>query len=82
MGCATEMRKRLVKHGNSRALVIDKTILELLGVSDETEFDVTLDSGAVVAKPILVSDERAARLDEAMQRSFEKYSGLYRRLAE
>ena len=31
------MRKKLVRHGNSRAIVIDRTLMELLGLDDDSE---------------------------------------------
>ena len=32
------MIKRLIKHGNSRAIVIDKALLEVAGISEDTPF--------------------------------------------
>ena len=37
------MIKTLTKHGNSLALVIEKPILELLGVDADTQFDISTD---------------------------------------
>ncbi len=34
------MRKKLVRHGNSLALIIDKPILELLGIGEEDEVEI------------------------------------------
>ena len=34
------MTKKLSKHGNSLALVIDRSILELLGIDDETPLEI------------------------------------------
>lgn len=46
------MIKRLTKHGNSVALVIDRPILELLGASAETSFEVVTDGQALILTPI------------------------------
>lgn len=47
------MRKKLVKHGNSLALIIDKPILELLGIGeDDGEVEMMTDgSRLIVAQP-------------------------------
>lgn len=46
------MRKKLTKHGNSLALVIDKPILKLLGADRETLFDVTTDGQVLILSPV------------------------------
>jgi antitoxin component of MazEF toxin-antitoxin module len=76
------MRKRLVKHGNSRALVIDKAILELLNVSDDTEFEIQLHGNALTATPVTGAAERTDRFELAVRESLEAYGDVYRRLAE
>lgn len=43
------MRKKLVRHGNSLALVIDKPILEILGINRYVEIDI--DGRKLVVKP-------------------------------
>jgi hypothetical protein len=35
------LTKKLCKHGNSLALVIDRSILELLGIDEETTLDIS-----------------------------------------
>jgi antitoxin MazE len=82
MGCVTEMRKRLVKHGNSRALVIDKTILELLRIDDDTQLEISTDGRSLRITPVGVAEERRARLDAALDRIEADYPETLRRLAE
>jgi antitoxin component of MazEF toxin-antitoxin module len=77
-----DMRKKLVRHGNSRALVIDKAILELLKVEDDTEFDIQMRGTSLVVTPMTAATERAERLEEAIRESLEAYGDTYRRLAE
>ncbi|MCK8115490.1 AbrB/MazE/SpoVT family DNA-binding domain-containing protein [Anaerosoma tenue] len=81
MGCATVMRKRLVKHGNSRALVIDKAILELLNLGDDEEVIVSTDGRSLTITPVADIDARRARIDEALLRVDERYSTTLDRLA-
>jgi antitoxin component of MazEF toxin-antitoxin module len=46
------MIKTLTKHGNSLALVIEKPVLELLGVDAQTPFDVTTDGQVLILSPV------------------------------
>lgn len=79
---ATAMRKKLVKHGNSRALVIDKAILELLKIDDDTEVDVSVSGQALVITPALQEEEARERFDSAVERSLRRYDDVFRKLAE
>ena len=45
------MVKTLTKHGNSLALVIDKPILDLLGVTGDTELKITTDGRRLIIDP-------------------------------
>ncbi len=79
---AAAMKKRLVRHGNSRALVIDKAILDLLKIDDDTELEVTTDGRSLTVTPQHEAEARRARLDAALDRVEERYSETLRRLAE
>lgn len=46
------MIKTLTKHGNSMALVIEKPVLELLGVNAETPFDISTDGQVLILSPV------------------------------
>ena len=46
------MIKRLQKIGNSRGIVIDKPILDLLNLEDNDSFEVTQKEGGLFLKPI------------------------------
>ncbi|WP_411824631.1 AbrB/MazE/SpoVT family DNA-binding domain-containing protein [Leptospira sp. 'Mane'] len=45
------MLKKLVQHGNSSALVIEKPILELLNIDQNTTLEVTTDGKSLIIKP-------------------------------
>lgn len=47
----TKMLKKLVQHGNSSALVIEKPILELLNIDQNTTLEVTTDGKSLIIKP-------------------------------
>ena len=40
------LTKKLSKHGNSLALVIDRSILDLLGIDERTTLDISTDGRA------------------------------------
>ncbi len=75
------MQKNLVKHGNSMALVIEKPILDLLGVDGETPFDITTDGQALVLTPVHKNGRRKA-FRAALERANQQYAEDLKRLAE
>ncbi len=46
------MIKRLTKHGNSLALVIDRSVLDLLDISADTPLSLTTDGKCLVVAPV------------------------------
>lgn len=74
------MIKKLTKHGNSLALVIDKGILDLLNIDAETPLSVRTDgSNLVIARA--EDDKVQKKLEALMTRGNKKYAGMFRRLA-
>lgn len=45
------MIKKLQKRGNSHALVLDKTMMEQLGIGPDTLLQITISSGCLVVRP-------------------------------
>lgn len=75
------MIKKLVRHGNSLALVIDKAILELLRIDHDTPLELITDGDVIVIKPERdeeVSDEIRAVHEEMAAR----YGKVFERLAK
>ncbi|NLG86345.1 MAG: AbrB/MazE/SpoVT family DNA-binding domain-containing protein [Firmicutes bacterium] len=75
------MIKTLVQHGNSAALIIDKPILELLGVNLETPLKITTDGKSLVIS-LLPSTNYEAGFEAAMQHINNKHAQVLRKLAE
>ncbi|MCW7479476.1 AbrB/MazE/SpoVT family DNA-binding domain-containing protein [Leptospira bandrabouensis] len=46
------MLKKLVQHGNSSAIVIEKPILELLNIDQNSTLEVTTDGKSLIIKPV------------------------------
>jgi antitoxin component of MazEF toxin-antitoxin module len=65
------MIKKLTKHGNSLALVIDKSILDEIGADAETRFEISTDGSALVLTPVKDTgrgDSLKAALDDVNAR--------------
>lgn len=77
-----DMPKKLVRHGNSRAIVIDKAILELLKIDDETDLELSTNGRSLTITPVGEAEERRARLERLSERVMNENEELFRRLAE
>lgn len=75
------MIKRLTKHGNSLALVIDRGVLDLLKIDNETPLEVTTDGSVLVVTPVR-DEERAARFKQALDSTNRRYGRALKKLAE
>lgn len=77
------MIKKLVRHGNSRALIIDKPILELLGADENAEFTITTDGKSLTITPVSsAEEERRLAFEYAVEEANRKYGDTLTRLAE
>jgi antitoxin MazE len=75
------MLKKLTRHGNSLALVIDKGVLELLNIDDQTLLEITTDGSILLISP--VRDEKGrSQFHEAVARVNAKYGRTLKKLAE
>ncbi|MHB1036006.1 MAG: AbrB/MazE/SpoVT family DNA-binding domain-containing protein [Pirellulales bacterium] len=75
------MTKKLSKHGNSLALVIDRSILELLGIDEQTTLDISTDGKALLIVPAH-DKRRRKRFQQALAACNEQYGEALKRLAE
>ena len=78
------LRKKLVKHGNSYALVIDKPILDLLDINVDEELELTVEGGKLEVSPVGALELNGVR-DEVMvafERVKARHADTFRRLAE
>jgi len=74
--------KHLTPHGNSAALIIDKPVMELLGITMDTPLKITTDGTSLIISPVKDADEREARFREALERVNERHGETLKRLAE
>ena len=75
------MVKKLTKHGNSLALIIDRGVLDLLKIDSDTPLDITTDGQVLVITP--VRDEgHQKKFKEALESANRNNGNALRRLAE
>lgn len=75
------MLKKLTKHGNSLALVIDKGVLELLNIDDQTPLEISTDGTLLLISPVR-DEERRQLFREAVEKANAKYGRALKRLAD
>jgi antitoxin component of MazEF toxin-antitoxin module len=75
------MVKRLTKHGNSLALVIDRGVLDLLEIDGDTPLSVTTDGKCLIVTPVR-DPKREKRLRAALAEGNRKYGKMLKRLAD
>jgi len=75
------MIKKLTKHGNSLALVIDKGVLDLLEIDSQTPLHITTDGRCLVIAPVR-DPKKEKRLRAALEEGNKKYGKMLKRLAE
>jgi len=75
------MIKKLTKHGNSLALIIDKPILELLNIKEDTELEISTDGRSLIIRPSNGLD-RKRKFDHAFNRVVTKYRKTFEELAK
>ena len=75
------MIKKLQNHGNSQALVIDKPIMEALGIDGDTQLHVTVSGNSLIITPVNVGVGRD-RVLEAIEKLRPRYGEMLERLAK
>ena len=78
------MLQTLTRHGDGLALLLDQSILDQLKIDADTPLSVTVAGNTLVVSPVAGpdDDERRRRFEEAKRETFERYDGVFRRLAE
>lgn len=74
------MTRQLQKIGNSKGVVLTRTMLEHLGVSNEV--DVSMEEGRIVLTAPQASSSRRQSFEEAKNSTFAQYSDAMQRLAD
>jgi antitoxin component of MazEF toxin-antitoxin module len=75
------MTKKLIRHGNSAALVLDKALLDILNVRMDTPLEVTTDGQNIIISPQRVANAETDLL-EALERINRKHGVVLKRLGQ
>jgi antitoxin component of MazEF toxin-antitoxin module len=75
------MIKKLIQHGNSAALVIDKPIMEMLHITHETFFELSTDGKNIILSPqnTIVQEKNIL---ESLEKINKKYGNVLKKLGE
>ena len=75
------MIKSLIQHGNSSALVIDKPIMELLNIQQNTPLEIVTDGKNIIISPVRET-RRLSKLSSSLEKINSKHSKTLKKLAE
>jgi len=75
------MLKKLISHGNSAALIIDKPILDLLKVDMDTPLEITTDGKNLIISPVK-DEKREKRFKTALEKVNKGHETTLRKLAQ
>lgn len=73
------MKKKLSAVGNSLGIVIEKPILELLGINRETELEMTTDGQRLIIEPV---KQRRSRVAASARKVMDAHDETFRKLAK
>jgi len=76
------MIKRIKKVGNSNALILDKPLLELLGLEENGEVQITIHNGSLIITPSQPKPVDKEKFEACLDRVVEERREVLRRLAE
>lgn len=74
--------KKLSKHGNSYALIIERPILDLLGIDSETLLQISTPDGISIIITPVKSKSQKHRFATSLKKINKKYGRILKRLAE
>lgn len=74
--------KKLTKHGNSYALIIERPILDLLGIDSETLLQISTPDGISIIITPVKSKAQQHRFSTSLKKINKKYGRALKHLAE
>ncbi|MCA9113255.1 MAG: hypothetical protein KDA52_25100 [Planctomycetaceae bacterium] len=76
------MIKQLRKVGNSNAIILDKPILELLGIEENAEVQLTVQNGTLIITPTNPHTVSQEKVNEILDQLVDNRRDVYQRLAQ
>jgi len=74
------MLKKLTRHGNSLALVLDKGVIELLNIDSDTPLEISTDGSLLLITPVR-DEKRRRQFHDALEKTNARYERALKRLA-
>jgi antitoxin component of MazEF toxin-antitoxin module len=79
--------KKLTKHGNSLALVIEKPLLNLLKINEKTELEISVEGGNLIIRPAANKSKRISHLkdrdiEQIAEKIMDKYEEVFKKLSK
>ena len=74
--------KKLTKHGNSYALIIERPILDLLGIDSETLLQISTPDGISIIITPIKNKAQQRRFSASLKKINKKFGRTLKRLAE
>ncbi len=75
------MKKNLTVIGNSLGLIIEKPILDLLGITRESELEMITDGRRLIIEP-LMETKRSEHIRNLTRKAISTHSKTFKKLAE
>lgn len=76
------MTKKLTKHGNSLAIIIDKPILKLLGINEKTKLEIAVKNGSLIITPASKRSMKDRDIEQIADEIMDKYAEVFKKLAK
>ena len=77
------MAKKLTRHGNSLALIIDKPLLQMLNISEKTSLELLIEDNALIIRPVGKKYKKSkSEIKKIAQEIIDEYADVFRRLAK
>lgn len=73
--------KTLQRHGNTHALVIDKGLMEMMGIQPDTPLHLVVSGNTLLVTPANVGFGEE-KMKEVLERLWPKYGQMFRSLAK
>jgi antitoxin component of MazEF toxin-antitoxin module len=75
------MIKKLIQHGNSSALIIDKPIMELLKIDIDSPLELSTDGQNIIISPVK-NKNRLIKLNKSLEEINKKHNSTLKKLAK
>lgn len=76
------MIKQLRKVGNSSALILDKAVMEMIGLAENGEVQLTVHNGSLIVTPARPKQVDPKRFEECLERVVSRRRSALKKLAE